>query len=105
MYNALIKRAVNTFKKFDEGMMNSEGSTEMDKPSLKHIKMMITADDDTSFIFDLDYDEKGDTKGAFTVLQKDAEGNVKQVPLENLKKSKDESNEEDTEVPKGILLN
>ena len=83
-------------------MMNSEGTSEMDKPSLKHIKMMITADDDTSFIFDLDYDEKGDTKGAFTVLQKDAEGNVKQVPLEKLKKDK---NEEDIDTPEGILLN
>jgi hypothetical protein len=104
MYNALIKRAVNTFKKFDEGMMNSEGSPEMDKPSLKHIKMMITADDETSFIFDLEYDEKGDTKGAFTVLQKDAEGNVKQVPLEKLKKDKT-ADDETMEVPQGILLN
>ena len=52
MHNPLLRRAIRTFEKFDEGLSNSEGFEGMTKPGLKHVKMMITADDDTSFMFD-----------------------------------------------------
>ena len=79
MHNPLLRRAIRTFEKFDEGLSNSEGFEGMTKPGLKHVKMMITADDDTSFMFDCVYNKEGEVASNFAILQTDANGNNKRV--------------------------
>ena len=101
MHNPLLRRAIRTFEKFDEGVSNSEGFEGMTKPGLKHVKMMITADDDTSFMFDCVYNKEGEVASNFAILQTDANGKVRQVPIELFK----ERSEKEEEVPDGVLLN
>ena len=39
-------------------------------------KMMITADDGTSFIFEMEYNEEGELDSKFAVLQEDEDGDL-----------------------------
>jgi hypothetical protein len=57
--------------------------------------MMITADDGTSFIFEMEYDEEGELESKFMVLQEDEEGNRVPVSLDQ---------EDSDEIP-NMLLN
>jgi len=57
--------------------------------------MMITVDDGTSFIFEMEYDEEGELESNFMVLQEDEEGNRVPVSLDQ---------EDSDEIP-NMLLN
>lgn len=78
MKDEILKRAIQTIEKFGHAFgSRTEGTTHV-----AEYKMMITADDGTSFIFEMEYDEDGELDSKFMVLQEDEDGNPIPVSLD-----------------------
>jgi len=91
MEDEILKKAIETIEKFGHAFgSRTEGSN-----NVAEYKMMITVDDGTSFIFEMEYDEKGELESNFMVLQEDEEGNRVPVSLDQ---------EDSDEIP-NMLLN
>ena len=91
MENEILKRAIQTIEKFGHAFgSKTEGTNQV-----AEYKMMITVDDGTSFIFEMEYDEDGELESKFMVLQEDEEGNRIPVSLDQ---------EDSDEIP-NMLLN
>ena len=91
MEDEIFKKAIETIEKFGHAFgSRTEGTTHV-----AEYKMMITADDGTSFIFEMEYDEEGELDSKFMVLQEDEDGNPVPVSLDQ---------EDSDEIP-NMLLN
>ena len=91
MEDEIFKKAIETIKKFGHAFeTRTDGSNKV-----AEYKMMITVDDGTSFIFEMEYDEEGELESKFMVLQEDEEGNRVPVSLDQ---------EDSDEIP-NMLLN
>jgi len=91
MEDEILKKAIETIEKFGHAFgTRTEGSH-----NVAEYKMMITADDGTSFIFEMEYDEEGELDSKFMVLQEDEDGNPVPVSLDQ---------EDSDEIP-NMLLN
>ena len=91
MEDEIFKKAIETIKKFGYAFESrTDGSNKV-----AEYKMMITVDDGTSFIFEMEYDEEGELESKFMVLQEDEEGNRVPVSLDQ---------EDSDEIP-NMLLN
>ena len=91
MEDEIFKKAIETIEKFGHAF----GSRTEGSHNVAEYKMMITADDGTSFIFEMEYDEEGELESKFMVLQEDEEGNRVPVSLDQ---------EDSDEIP-NMLLN
>ena len=78
MEDEILKKAIETIEKFGHAF----GSKTEGSHNVAEYKMMITADDGTSFIFEMEYDEEGELESKFMVLQEDEEGNRVPVSLD-----------------------
>ena len=91
MEDEILKKAIQTIEKFGHAFgTRTEGSH-----NVAEYKMMITADDGTSFIFEMEYDKEGELDSKFMVLQEDEDGNRVPVSLDQ---------EDSDEIP-NMLLN
>jgi hypothetical protein len=91
MEDEILKKAIETIEKFGHAF----GSRTEGSHNVAEYKMMITADDGTSFIFEMEYDEEGELGSKFMVLQEDEDGNPVPVSLDQ---------EDSDEIP-NMLLN
>ena len=91
MEDEILKKAIETIEKFGHAF----GSRTEGSHNVAEYKMMITADDGTSFIFEMEYDEEGELDSKFMVLQEDEDGNPVPVSLDQ---------EDSGEIP-NMLLN
>ena len=91
MEDEILKKAIQTIKKFG----NAFGSRTEGTNHVAEYKMMITADDGTSFIFEMEYDDEEELNSKFMVLQEDEDGNPVPVSLDQ---------EDSDEIP-NMLLN
>ena len=91
MEDEILKKAIETIEKFGHAF---ETRTD-ESNNVVEYKMMITADDGTSFIFEMEYDEEGELESKFMVLQEDEDGNPVPVSLDQ---------EDSDEIP-NMLLN
>ena len=78
MEDEIFKKAIETIKKFGHAF----GSRTDGSNNVAEYKMMITVDDGTSFIFEMEYDKEGELESKFMVLQEDEEGNRVPVSLD-----------------------
>ena len=91
MEDEILKKAIETIEKFGHAF----GSRTEGSHNVAEYKMMITADDGTSFIFEMEYDKEGELESKFMVLQEDEEGNRVPVSLD----------QEDSDEMPNMLLN
>ena len=91
MEDKILKKAIETIEKFGHAF----GSRTEGSHNVAEYKMMITADDGTSFIFEMEYDEEGELDSKFMVLQEDEDGNPVPVSLD----------QEDSDEMPNMLLN
>jgi len=91
MEDEILKKAIETIEKFGHAF----GSKTEGSHNVAEYKMMITADDGTSFIFEMEYDEEGELDSKFMVLQEDEDGNPVPVSLD----------QEDSDEMPNMLLN
>lgn len=91
MKDEIFKKAIETLEKFGHAFgTRTDGSNKV-----AEYKMMITVDDGTSFIFEMEYDKEGELESKFMVLQEDEEGNRVPVSLD----------QEDSDEMPNMLLN
>ena len=91
MEDEIFKKAIETLEKFGHAFgTRTDGSNKV-----AEYKMMITVDDGTSFIFEMEYDKEGELESKFMVLQEDEEGNRVPVSLD----------QEDSDEMPNMLLN
>ena len=88
----ILKKAIETLEKFGQAF-ETNGNDK--RKYVAEYKMMITADDGTSFIFEMEYDEEGELVSKFAVLQEDEDGELVPISLDQ---------EDSDEIP-NILLN
>ena len=91
MEDEIFKKAIETLEKFGHAF----GTRTDESNNVVEYKMMITVDDGTSFIFEMEYDKEGELESKFMVLQEDEEGNRVPVSLDQ---------EDSDEIP-NMLLN
>ena len=91
MENEIFKKAIETLEKFGHAF----GTKTDESNNVVEYKMMITVDDGTSFIFEMEYDKEGELESKFMVLQEDEEGNRVPVSLD----------QEDSDEMPNMLLN
>ena len=91
MEDEILKKAIETLEKFGHAF----GTRTDESNNVTEYKMMITVDDGTSFIFEMEYDKEGELESKFMVLQEDEEGNRVPVSLDQ---------EDSDEIP-NMLLN
>ena len=94
MKDEILKKAIETIKKFGSAFGSKPVKTEGPN-HVAECKMMITIDDGTSFIFEMEYNEEGELNSKFMVLQEDEDGNHVPVSLDQ---------EDSDEIP-NMLLN
>ena len=92
MEDEILKKAIETLEKFSQAF---ETNGDDKRKYVAEYKMMITADDGTSFIFEMEYDEEGELVSKFAVLQEDEDGELVPISLDQ---------EDSDEIP-NILLN
>ena len=92
MEDEILKKAIETLEKFGQAF---ETNGDDKRKYVAEYKMMITADDGTSFIFEMEYDEEGELVSKFAVLQEDEDGELVPISLDQ---------EDSDEIP-NILLN
>ena len=92
MEDEILKKAIETLEKFGQAF-ETNGNDK--RKYVAEYKMMITADDGTSFIFEMEYDEEGELDSKFAVLQEDEDGELVPISLDQ---------EDSDEIP-NILLN
>ena len=92
MEDEILKKAIETLEKFGQAF---ETNGDDKRKYVAEYKMMITADDGTSFIFEMEYNEEGELDSKFAVLQEDEDGELVPISLDQ---------EDSDEIP-NILLN
>ena len=58
MENELLKRLIAIIARFDQGLTDAEGGAGIDKPAIREAKLILSSDDDTSFVYDFSF-QKG----------------------------------------------
>ena len=53
MENDLLKRLIAIIARFDQGLTDAEGGEGIDKPAIREAKLILSSDDNTSFVYDL----------------------------------------------------
>ena len=101
MENDLLKRLVAIIARFDQGITTAEGGEGIDKPAIREAKLILSSDDDTSFVYDLNHNDMAEIVGQFSLFKKGEDEVVTPIPISSFVQ---EGNIEGIEV-KDILLN
>ena len=68
MENELLKRLVAIIARFDQGLTSAEGGEGIDKPAIREAKLILSSDDDTSFVYDLNHNDAAEIVGQFSLF-------------------------------------
>ena len=101
MENELLKRLVAIIARFDQGILDAPGNIGIDKPAIREAKLILSSDDDTSFVYDLNHNDMAEIVGQFSLFKKGEDDIVTPIPISSFVQ---EGKIEGIEV-KDILLN
>ena len=101
MENELLKRLVAIIARFDQGILDAPGNIGIDKPAIREAKLILSSDDDTSFVYDLNHNDAAEIGGQFSLYKKGEDDVVTPIPISSFVQ---EGKIEGIEV-KDILLN
>ena len=101
MENELLKRLIAIIARFDHGITEAEGGEGIDKPAIREAKLILSSDDDTSFVYDLNHNDVAEIVGQFSLFKKGEDDVVTPIPISSFVQ---EGKIEGIEV-KDILLN
>ena len=79
MEDEILKKAIETLEKFGQAFETSEADN---RRHVAEYKMMITVDDGTSFIFEMEHNGEGELDSKFAVLQEDEDGDLVPISLD-----------------------
>ena len=81
MENDLLKRLIAIIARFDQGLATAEGGAGIDKPAIREAKLILSSDDDTSFVYDLNHNDAAEIVGQFSLLKKGEDEVVTTIPI------------------------
>ena len=84
MENELLKRLIAIIARFDQGLTDAEGGAGIDKPAIREAKLILSSDDDTSFVYDLNHNDAAEIVGQFSLFKKGEDEVVTPIPLAGL---------------------
>ena len=81
MENDLLKRLIAIIARFDQGITEAKGGEGIDKPAIREAKLILSSDDDTSFVYDLNHNDAAEIVGQFSLFKKGEDEVVSPIPL------------------------
>ena len=84
MENELLKRLIAIIARFDQGLTDAEGGEGIDKPAIREAKLILSSDDNTSFVYDLNHNDAAEIVGQFSLFKKGEDEVVTPIPLAGL---------------------
>ena len=84
MENQLLKRLIAIIARFDQGITEAKGGEGIDKPAIREAKLILSSDDDTSFVYDLNHNDAAEIVGQFSLFKKGEDEVVTPIPLAGL---------------------
>ena len=81
MENELLKRLIAIIARFDQGITEAKGGEGIDKPAIREAKLILSSDDDTSFVYDLNHNDAAEIVGQFSLFKKGEDEVVSPIPL------------------------
>ena len=63
MENELLKRLIAIIARFDQGITEAKGGEGIDKPAIREAKLILSSDDGTSFVYDLNHNDAAEIVG------------------------------------------
>ena len=84
MENELLKRLIAIIARFDQGLTSAEGGEGIDKPAIREAKLILSSDDNTSFVYDLNHNDAAEIVGQFSLFKKGEDEVVTPIPLAGL---------------------
>ena len=70
MENQLLKRLIAIIARFDQGITEAKGGEGIDKPAIREAKLILSSDDNTSFVYDLNHNDAAEIVGQFSLFKK-----------------------------------
>jgi len=86
MENELLKRLVAIIARFDQGILDAPGNIGIDKPAIREAKLILSSDDDTSFVYDLNHNDAAEIVGQFSLFKKGEDEVVAPIPISSFVK-------------------
>ena len=84
MENELLKRLIAIIARFDQGLTTAEGGAGIDKPAIREAKLILSSDDDTSFVYDLNHNDAAEIVGQFSLFKKGEDEVITPIPISSL---------------------
>ena len=81
MENELLKRLIAIIARFDQGLATAEGGAGIDKPAIREAKLILSSDEDTSFVYDLNHNDAAEIVGQFSLYKKGEDDIVTPIPI------------------------
>jgi hypothetical protein len=81
MENELLKRLVAIIARFDQGIIDAPGNVGIDKPAIREAKLILSSDQDTSFVYDLNHNDSAEIVGQFSLFKKGEDDVVTPIPI------------------------
>ena len=81
MENDLLKRLIAIIARFDQGLATAEGGEGIDKPAIREAKLILSSDDNTSFVYDLNHNDAAEIVGQFSLFKKGEDEVVTPIPI------------------------
>jgi len=84
MENNLLKRLIAIIARFDQGITVAKGGEGIDKPAIREAKLILSSDDDTSFVYDLNHNDAAEIVGQFSLFKKGEDDVITPIPIAGL---------------------
>ena len=84
MTSKILTRLIAIIARFDQGITEAEGGEGIDKPAIREAKLILSSDDDTSFVYDLNHNDAAEIVGQFSLFKKGEDEVVTPIPLAGL---------------------
>jgi len=81
MTNELLTRLIAIIARFDQGLTEAKGGEGIDKPAIREAKLILSSDDDTSFVYDLNHNDAAEVVGQFSLFKKGEDKVVTPIPI------------------------
>ena len=81
MTNELLTRLIAIIARFDQGLSAAKGGEGIDKPAIREAKLILSSDDDTSFVYDLNHNDAAEVVGSFSLFKKGEDEVVTPIPI------------------------
>ena len=81
MTNEILTKLITIIARFDQGITEAKGGEGIDKPAIREAKLILSSDDGTSFVYDLNHNDAAEIVGQFSLFKKGENEVVTPIPL------------------------